>query len=166
LKLNKSLGIKIEIINIVGGGIGIPYRPEQVAVNLEYVGSQIRKVYEELIVPAGLAPIRIAMECGRMITGPYGYLVAKALHKKEIYKNYVGLDACMADLMRPGVYGAYHHITVVGKEQQPHDRMVDVTGSLCENNDNLQLTGLLPKFDIGDLIVIHDSGAHGHRDGL
>jgi diaminopimelate decarboxylase len=165
VEIKQKLGINIEIINL-GGGIGIPYRPEQTQVDLEYVGDKIREVYERIIVPAGLDPLTIAMECGRMITGPYGYLVARALHQKEIYKNYIGLDACMADLMRPGLYGAYHHMTVVGKENQPADHLYDVTGSLCENNDKFAVDRMLPKIDIGDLVVIHDTGAHGHAMGF
>ncbi|UWG98781.1 diaminopimelate decarboxylase [Dehalobacter sp. DCM] len=165
LDVKKMLNINIEIINL-GGGIGIPYRPEQKAVDLEYVGYRIKEVYEEIIIPAGIAPVRVVMECGRMITGPYGYLVTRALHKKETYKNYIGLDACMADLMRPALYGAYHHITVVGKEEQPLDYKYDVTGSLCENNDKFAIDRMLPKIDIGDLIVIHDAGAHGHAMGF
>lgn len=163
--LKRQLNINIELINL-GGGIGIPYRPEQEPVDLEYVGKKIQEVYRKIIVPAGLDPLRIAMECGRVITGPYGYLVAKVLHKKEIYKNYVGLDASMADLMRPGIYGAYHHLTVVGKEKLPLDHLYDVTGSLCENNDKFAVDRMLPKIDIGDTIVIHDSGAHGHAMGF
>ncbi len=165
VNLKRQLDINIEIIDL-GGGIGIPYRPEQEEVKLEYVGEEIRKVYNDIIVPGGLHPLKVAMECGRMITGPYGYLVAKVLHKKEIYKNYVGLDACMADLMRPGIYGAYHHITVSGKENMPSDCKYDVTGSLCENNDKFAVDRMLPKIDIGDLIVIHDTGAHGHAMGF
>jgi diaminopimelate decarboxylase len=119
-----------------------------------------------MIVANGLAPLRILMENGRMITGPYGYLVATVLHKKAIYKNYVGLDACMANLMRPGIYGAYHHLTVLGKENAPLDQVYDVTGSLCENNDKFAIDRLLPQIDIGDIVVIHDTGAHGHAMGF
>lgn len=165
VELKRKLDIDIEIVNL-GGGIGIPYRPEQEQVDLEYVGRKIRQIYEDIIIPGGLDPLRIAMECGRMITGPYGYLVATVLHKKEIYKNYVGLDACMADLMRPGLYGAYHHISVVGKKHWPLDYRYDVTGSLCENNDKFAIDRLLPKIESGDLIVIHDTGAHGHAMGF
>lgn len=164
-EIKKTLGITIEIINL-GGGIGIPYRPEQEPVDLEYVGKRINEVYDEIISQAGLAPIRVVMECGRMISGPYGYLVTRALHKKEIYKNYIGLDACMTDLMRPALYGAYHHITVVGKEHLPLDHQYDVTGSLCENNDKFAIDRMLPKIAIGDLLVIHDAGAHGHAMGF
>ncbi len=165
IELYRTLDIRIELVNF-GGGIGIPYRPEQEAVDLEYIGEGIRKAYEEKIVANGLHPLKLAMECGRMITGPYGYLVATVLHKKEIYKNYVGLDACMANLMRPGMYGAYHHITVVGKEDWPLDHTYDVTGSLCENNDKFAIDRPLPRIDIGDIVVIHDTGAHGHAMGF
>lgn len=161
----QRLDIRIEYVNL-GGGIGIPYRPEEEEVDLAYLGEGIRRSYEEKIVSNGLDPITIAMESGRMIMGPYGYLVAKALHKKEIYKNYVGLDACMANLMRPGLYGAYHHITVLGKEEWPLDHIYDVTGSLCENNDKFAIDRALPRIDIGDIIVIHDAGAHGHAMGF
>ncbi|RJE48430.1 MULTISPECIES: diaminopimelate decarboxylase [unclassified Dehalobacter] len=165
VELKEKLGVRIEIINL-GGGIGIPYRLGQDPVDLEYVGKRIKQVYEQMIVPAGLDPLKVAMECGRMITGPYGYLVARVLHKKEIYKNYIGLDASMSDLMRPGIYGAYHHITVVGKEQMVPDHQYDVTGGLCENNDKFAIDRILPKMNIGDLVVIHDTGAHGHAMGF
>jgi diaminopimelate decarboxylase len=165
IELHRALDIRMELVNF-GGGIGIPYRPEQEVVDLEYIGQGIKKAYEEKIMANGLHPLNLAMECGRMITGPYGYLVATVLHKKEIYKNYVGLDACMANLMRPGMYGAYHHITVVGKEDWPLDHTYDVTGSLCENNDKFAIDRPLPRIDIGDIVVIHDTGAHGHAMGF
>lgn len=165
LEIYQTLGIRIEMIDL-GGGIGIPYRPEQQAVDLDLVGQGIRKAYEEKIVANGLHPVKITMECGRMITGPYGYLVSTALHKKEIYKNYIGLDSCMANLMRPALYGSYHHITVMGKENSPLDHVYDVTGSLCENNDKFAIDRSLPKIDIGDVVVIHDAGAHGHAMGF
>jgi diaminopimelate decarboxylase len=165
VELKKRLNINIEIVNL-GGGIGIPYHPEQEPVDLEYIGAQVQKAYNQIIVPSGLDPLRIVMECGRMITGPYGYLVARVLHRKEIYKNYIGLDASMADLMRPGMYGAYHHLSVVGKDEWPLDHKYDVTGSLCENNDKFAVDRLLPKIEIGDLVVIHDTGAHGHAMGF
>lgn len=165
VELKEKLGIRIEFVNF-GGGIGIPYRPEQEPVKLEYVGEGVRKAYEERIIPHDLHPLKLALECGRVITGPYGYLVARALHKKETYKNYIGLDSCMSDLMRPGIYGAYHHITVVGKEALPNDHVYDVTGSLCENNDKFAVDRELPRIDIGDLFVIHDTGAHGHAMGF
>ena len=162
--IKKELGISLESIDL-GGGIGIPYRPEQVAVDLAALGKNIQKIYAEIMTPAGLTTA-LSTECGRMITGPYGYLVSRVLHKKEIYKNYVGLDACMANLMRPALYGAYHHITVLGKEQSPADHCYDVTGGLCENNDKFAIDRMLPAVDIGDLVVIHDAGAHGHAMGF
>jgi diaminopimelate decarboxylase len=164
LELHREIGIRLEFINL-SGGIGIPYHPDQEAVNLETVGEGIRRLYEEQIGPAGLHPLKIFMECGRMITGPYGCLVATVLHKKAIYRDYVGLDACMAHLMRPGIYGAYHHITVMGKENAPRNRLYDVTGSLCENADKFAINRALPEIEIGDLVVIHDTGAHGHAMG-
>lgn len=165
IEVYEKLGIQIEMIDL-GGGIGIPYRPEQEAVDLDVVSQGVRKAYEEKIVAKGLHPLKITMECGRMITGPYGYLVSTVLHKKEIYKNYVGLDSCMANLMRPALYGSYHHITVVGKENAPLDHVYDVTGSLCENNDKFAIDRSLPRIDIGDIIVMHDAGAHGHAMGF
>ncbi len=165
LEIYQKLGIKVEYINL-GGGIGIPYRPEEEAVDLAYVGEGIRRAYVEKIIPGGLDPLTIAMESGRMIMGPYGFLVTKVRHKKDIYKKYVGVDACMADLMRPGIYGAYHHITVLGKEDYPLDHVYDVTGSLCENNDKFAIDRSLPEIEIGNIIVIHDTGAHGHAMGF
>lgn len=165
VEIHQQVGITIEFVNF-GGGIGIPYKPEQDPVDLDYVGQGIKKVYEEKIIANGLHPLRISMECGRMITGPYGYLVSTVLHKKEIYKNYVGLDACMTNLMRPALYGSYHHITVVGKEALPLDHTYDVTGSLCENNDKFAIDRQLPEIAIGDTVVIHDAGAHGHAMGF
>ena len=165
IELSKELGISFEFVNL-GGGIGIPYKPEQQPVDLDRVGQGIKQAYEAKIVANGLQPLRIAMECGRMITGPYRYLVSTVLHKKAIYKNYVGLDACMANLMRPALYGSYHHITVVGKEHLPCDHVYDVTGSLCENNDKFAIDRALPAIDIGDILVIHDAGAHGFAMGF
>lgn len=165
VEIYQELNVRIEYVNL-GGGIGIPYRPEDEAVDLNIVGDGIRRAYEEKIAANGLGPIKIAMESGRMITGPYGFLVTSVLHKKEIYKNYVGLDASMANLMRPGIYGAYHHITVMGKENWPLDHVYDVTGSLCENNDKFAVDRKLPRIDIGDILVIHDTGAHGHAMGF
>ena len=165
VELKDKLGIALEFVNF-GGGIGIPYKPEQTAVDLEYVGKGIEAKYNEYIIPNGLDPIRIYMECGRVILGPYGYLVTKVLHEKNTYKHYAGLDACMANLMRPALYGSYHHITVMGKENQPCDEKYDVTGSLCENNDKFAIDRMLPKLDIGDTLVIHDAGAHGYAMGF
>lgn len=165
IELAETCDIRLEFVNL-GGGIGIPYRPEEEPVDLEYVSQGIKQLYDEMIVPKGLAPLTICMENGRCITGPYGYLVTKAIHHKHTYKEYVGVDACMANLMRPGMYGAYHHITVVGKENTPADSTVDVVGSLCENNDKFAIDRQLPKVDNGDLLVIHDTGAHGHSMGF
>ncbi len=164
-ELSAELDIEFEFVNI-GGGIGIPYKPEDEAVDLEAVGEGIRKLYEEWIIGKGLKPLDLRMECGRMVTGPYGYLVSRVLHKKNTYKQFVGLDACMVDLMRPAMYGAYHHITVPGKEAAPLDLVCDVTGSLCENNDKFAIDRAIPQVDIGDLVVIHDAGAHGHSMGF
>jgi diaminopimelate decarboxylase len=164
-ELTAALGIKFEFVNI-GGGIGIPYRPEQEPVDLSVVAGGIRQMYEKIIRANGLAPVRVYMECGRCMTGPYGYLVATVLHLKDTYKKYVGLDACMANLMRPALYGAYHHITVVGKESAPCVCKYDVTGSLCENNDKFAIDRMLPEIAVGDIVVIHDAGAHGHAMGF
>jgi diaminopimelate decarboxylase len=164
VELHQALGIRIEFVNL-GGGIGIPYRPEQTAVDLASLGRKIREAYERTITSAGLDPVRITMECGRMITGPYGYLVSRVLHKKATYKDYLGLDACMANLMRPGMYGSYHHITVPGREEGPR-KTYDVTGSLCENNDKFAVDREMADPAIGDLVVIHDTGAHGHAMGF
>ena len=160
-----KLGIKFEFINL-GGGVGIPYRPEDNAVDLEALGEGVHKLYDEILVPAGLTTTAIAYESGRAITGPYGYLVSTVLHQKNTYKNYIGLDSCMANLMRPALYGSYHHIVVVGKENEPCDHVYDVTGSLCENNDKFAIDRKLPKIDIGDRIVMFDTGAHGHAMGF
>ena len=165
VKIKNQLGVSVEFINL-GGGIGIPYRPEQEAVDLQVFGSRVREAYESILTPAGLTDVAICIESGRMMTGPYGYLVSTAIHYKNTYKNYIGLDSCMADLMRPALYGAYHHITVVGKENEPCDNMYDVTGSLCENNDKFAIDRMLPHIEMGDLLVIHDSGAHGYSMGF
>jgi len=165
VELSAELGIKVEFVNI-GGGIGIPYKPEEEAVDLAFVGEGIRKLYEEKIEKAGLAPLDLNMECGRIITGPYGWLVSRVSHLKNTYKQFVGLDSCMTNLMRPALYGAYHHITVPGKETLPRDFVCDVTGSLCENNDKFAIDRALPEMEIGDLVVIHDTGAHGHAMGF
>lgn len=165
IRIHKELGIRIEFVNL-GGGIGIPYRPEEQPVDLIALGSNIEQLYQEMIVPADLHPLRVVLENGRMVTGPHGYLVTECIHHKHIYRDYVGVDASMANLMRPGMYGAYHHITVLGKENAPHDRVVDVVGSLCENNDKFAIERSLPEIARGDLLVIHDSGAHGHAMGF
>ena len=165
VELSAELGIEFEFVNI-GGGIGIPYQPEEDPVDLTVVGEGIRALYEKTMVPAGLGSLDLRMECGRMVTGPYGWLVSQVLHKKSTYKEFVGLDACMVNLMRPAMYGAYHHITVPGKEALPLDTVCDVTGSLCENNDKFAIDRALPAMEIGDFVVIHDAGAHGHAMGF
>ncbi len=164
-EVKEQAGVDIEFVNL-GGGIGIPYEPEDEAVDLEYVSAGIKREYEDIIVKNGLGDVRIVMECGRMVTGPYGYLVTKVLHKKDTYKKFVGLDSCMANLMRPALYGAYHHITVLGKDGEKFDYKCDVTGSLCENNDKFAVDRVLPEPSVGDILVIHDTGAHGHAMGF
>ncbi|MEA3452005.1 MAG: diaminopimelate decarboxylase, partial [Bacteroidota bacterium] len=164
-EISQELELNFEFVNL-GGGIGIPYRPEDKAVDLVKVGSGIRAKYEELILGAGLPNLKIYMECGRMVTGPFGYLVTRALHIKKTYKTYLGVDATMADLMRPALYGAYHHITVLGRQEQGPKVTYDVTGSLCENNDKFAIDRELPAVEIDDYLVIHDAGAHGHAMGF
>ena len=165
VELKDKLGVRIEFVDL-GGGIGIPYKPGQKKVDLEYVARGIRKIYDAKIVPAGLDPLGIYWECGRPITGPYGWLITTAIHEKHIYRDYIGADACMADLMRPGMYGAYHELTVSGKEDAPKDHVYDVVGSLCENCDKFAVQRELPKIDIGDILIIHDAGAHGRAMGF
>lgn len=164
-EISEKIDIHIEFANL-GGGIGIPYRPDQKAVNLDYMSESIRKKYNQYIVSNGLPHLRINFESGRAITGPYGFLVSKVLHLKDTYKKFAGLDACMVNLMRPAMYGAYHHITVVGKETYPAIHKYDVTGSLCENNDKFAIDRELPEIESGDILVIHDAGAHGHAMGF
>ena len=164
-EIHDRLGIDFEFVNI-GGGIGIPYRPDQKAMDLSLVGDGIRKGYEELITGRGLKPLAIFTECGRCITGPYGYLVARVRHIKDTYRLYAGLDACMSNLMRPALYGAYHEIVVPGKEGSGDTTVYDVTGSLCENNDKFAIQRVLPVLERGDLVVICDAGAHGHAMGF
>ncbi len=161
----KKLDIKFEFANL-GGGIGIPYRPGQKPVDLNYVSQGIKQQYKELIEANGLAPLKVFFESGRAITGPFGYVVSEVLHFKETFKKYVGLDACMANLMRPALYGSYHHITVLGKENAPLNETYDVTGSLCENNDKFAINRELPTIEPKDIVVIHDTGAHGHSMGF
>jgi len=164
-EISRELGIRFDFVNI-GGGVGIPYRPEESPVDLDVVSQGIRRRYEEIIEGSGFGPLDLYMECGRFITGPYGYLVARVRHIKKTYENFAGLDACMADLMRPAKYGAYHHITVIGKEDERAEVMYDVTGSLCENNDKFAIDRMLPELRSGDILVIHDAGAHGHAMGF
>ena len=164
-QISSELGIKFEFINL-GGGFGIPYKPEEDPVDIEYVSQGIKEAYEEKITGNGLHPLNIMMESGRMMTGPYGYLVSEVIHLKETYKYYVGLDSCMADLMRPAIYGAYHHISVMGRENSPKNLTCDVIGSLCENSDKFAINRKLPEVEVGDIVVIHDTGAHGHAMGF
>lgn len=164
-EIHRAEGIRFEFVNL-GGGIGIPYRPGQEPVNLKTVSDGIKSAYEKIIAGTPLHPLKLQMECGRVITGPHGFLVSRILHLKKTYKNYAGLDACMANLMRPALYGAYHHITIVGKENEPAEYKYDVTGSLCENNDKFAIDRMLPHIEEGDLVVIHDAGAHGHAMGF
>ena len=157
--------VRIEFTDL-GGGLGIPYRPGQKKVDYNEIAQKIRKLYDEIIVPAGLDPLEICWECGRPITGPYGWLVSTAIHEKHIYREYIALDSRMADLMRPGMYGAYHEVSVSGKENAPKDHVYDVVGSLCENCDKFAVQRPLPEINIGDLVIIHDAGAHGRAMGF
>ena len=164
VELQRETGCQIRYINL-SGGIGIPYRPEQTENDIAVIGEGVRQKFEEILVPAGMGDVQLCSELGRFMMGPYGCLVTRAIHEKHIYKEYIGVDACAADLMRPAIYGAYHHITVAGKENAPCDHKYDVTGSLCENCDKFAVDRMLPKIDMGDLLVIHDTGAHGHAMG-
>jgi diaminopimelate decarboxylase len=164
-EISAAVGIDFEFVNI-GGGIGIPYRPDQKAMDIERVSEGIRKAYEEKIAAGAMKPLKLYMECGRCITGPYGYLVSRVRHIKNTYRLYAGLDACMSNLMRPALYGAYHEIVVPGKENAAMTSVYDVTGSLCENNDKFAIQRVLPVLERGDLVVICDAGAHGHAMGF
>ena len=164
-EISQKLNIRFEFVNL-SGGVGIPYHPDQQRIDLAAMSRGVKEKYEQIIVANGLGPIKIYTECGRYITGPYGYLVSRVLHIKDTYKKFAGLDACMANLMRPALYGAYHHITVVGKEKNPHNILYDVTGSLCENNDKFAIDRALPELTPGDIVVIHDTGAHGYSMGF
>ena len=163
--ISHDTGIKFDFINL-GGGFGIPYKPEQVAIDLDAVSAGIRGAYKKYIEDMGLGPVRVVTECGRAITGPHGFLVSKVRHVSIKYKDYVGLDACMTNLMRPALYGAYHHITVLGKENERKGRVYDVTGSLCENNDKFAVNRPLPTVAPGDVFILHDAGAHGYAMGF
>ncbi len=165
VEAKERTGIRVEFVNL-GGGAGIPYRPEQTALDYGYLARGIRAAYDAIVVPAGLDPLGLHLEWGRIITGPYGWLVTTAVRGKSIYREYVGVDASMADLMRPGMYGAYHHLTVSGKEDAPATETYDVVGSLCENNDKFAVQRQLPRIDVGDLVIIHDAGAHGRAMGF
>lgn len=164
VELNQETGAHIAFINL-SGGVGIPYLPDQQPTDIYEVGRGVQKAFEEILVPAGMGDIAIYTELGRFVLGPFGHLVTTALHEKHTHKEYIGLDACAANLMRPAMYGAYHHITVMGKEDAPLDHVYDVTGGLCENNDKFAIDRKLPKIDIGDLVVLHDTGAHGFAMG-
>lgn len=164
VELKEKTGCHITFINL-SGGVGIPYKPDQEPNDIIAIGEGVRKVYEKILVPAGMGDVSIYSEMGRYMMGPYGCLVTKAIHEKHIYKEYIGVDACAANLMRPAIYGAYHHITVAGKENAPCDHFYDVTGSLCENCDKFAVDRKLPKIDMGDYLIIHDAGAHGHSMG-
>ena len=164
-EIKEKTGVRIEFVDL-GGGIGIPYRPEQKAVDYDYVAKGIKNEYDKILIPANLDPMEIYWECGRPITGPYGWLITTAIHEKHIYREYIAVDSCMADLMRPGMYGAYHEITVSGKENEPKTQIYDVVGSLCENCDKFAVQRSLPKIEMGDHIIIHDAGAHGRAMGF
>ena len=164
-ELKAQLDITPEFINL-GGGFGIPYRPEEESVNYAAIGAGVQRLYNHILRPVGLGDTAIRTESGRAMTGDAGWLVSTVLHRKDTYKHYIGLDSCMANLMRPALYGAYHHITVLGKEYAPADHIYDITGSLCENNDKFAIDRTLPKIDIGDIVIIHDTGAHGSAMGF
>lgn len=165
VEIKEKLGVAVEFINL-GGGLGLAYRPEEADLDVAAVGEGIRREYQRLLQPAGLGQVTLAMESGRLMTGPYGLLVTRAVHTKDTYRHYIGVDACMAHLMRPAIYGAYHHITVLGKQDKPCDHVYDVVGSLCENNDKFAIGRALPEIEVGDLLAIHDSGAHGLAMGF
>ncbi len=163
-QLKEETGANITFINL-SGGIGIPYRPDQEPNDIYEISRGVKKAYDEILVPAGLGDVALYTELGRYMLGPYGHLITQVIHEKHIYKEYIGCDACAANLMRPAMYGAYHHITVLGKEDRPCDHMYDVTGSLCENNDKFAIDRMLPEIQVGDFLVIHDTGAHGFSMG-
>lgn len=164
VRVKQETGIEVDFINL-SGGVGIPYRPEEKPNDIGVIGEGVRREFERILAPAGLGDVSIYTEMGRFMLGPYGCLVTRAIHEKHIYKEYIGVDACAVNLMRPAMYGAYHHITVMGKENAPCDHKYDVVGSLCENNDKFAIDRMLPKIDRGDLLVIHDTGAHGFSMG-
>ncbi len=164
VELKEATGADIRFINL-SGGVGVPYRPEQPANDIAVIGEGVHKKFDEILVPAGMGNVRLCTEMGRFMLAPNGHLVTRAIHEKHTYKEYIGVDACAANLMRPAIYGAYHHITVMGKENAPCDHKYDVVGSLCENCDKFAVDRMLPKIDIGDLLVIHDTGAHGFSMG-
>ena len=164
VELREETGCRVTFINL-SGGVGVPYEPDQEANDIAVIGEGVRRAYEEILVPAGLGDVALYTELGRFMLAPYGHLVTRATHEKHIYKEYIGVDACACDLMRPAMYGAYHHITVMGKENAPCDHKYDVVGSLCENNDKFAVDRMLPRIDRGDFLVIHDARAHGRAMG-
>ncbi|WP_435321682.1 diaminopimelate decarboxylase [Muriventricola aceti] len=164
VELKEETGCHITFINL-SGGVGVPYRPDQPANDIAVIGEGVRRAYEEILVPAGMGDVSLCTELGRFMLAPHGHLVTQVLHEKHTYKDYIGVDACASNLMRPAIYGAYHHITVMGKEDLPCDHKYDITGALCENSDKFAIDRMLPEIDIGDLLVIHDTGAHGHAMG-
>ena len=164
VEIKETVGVKINFINL-SGGVGIPYKPEQTANDIKIIGEGVRKAYEEILVPAGMGDVQMCTEMGRFIMGPYGCLVTKAIHEKHTYKEYIGVDACAANLMRPAIYGAYHHVTVAGKEDAVCDHKYDVVGSLCENCDKFAVDRMLPEIEKGDFLILHDTGAHGFSMG-
>ena len=164
VELKNETGVHITFINL-SGGVGVAYRPDQEGNDIAAIGEGVRRAYEEVLLPAGMGDVAIYTELGRFMLAPYGHLVTRVLHEKHIYKEYIGVDACACNLMRPAMYGSYHHITVMGKENAPCDHKYDVTGGLCENNDKFAIDRMLPKIDRGDLLVIHDTGAHGFSMG-
>lgn len=164
VEIKETTGVKLSFINL-SGGVGVPYTPDKEPNDILTIGEGVHKVYDEVLVPAGMGDVKIFTELGRFMLAPYGHLVVKAIHEKHTYKEYIGVDACAVNLMRPAMYGAYHHITVMGKEEAPCDHVYDITGSLCENNDKFAVDRKLPAIDMGDLLVIHDTGAHGFAMG-
>lgn len=164
VKIKEETGIAIQFVNL-SGGIGVPYRPDEEPMNIFEIGNGVRKAFEEILLPAGLGDLSIYSELGRFMLAPYGALISQVVHEKKIYKHYIGLDACAVNLMRPAMYGAYHHITVLGKETDPETETYDVTGSLCENNDKFAIDRKLPQIELGDYLYIHDTGAHGFSMG-
>ena len=164
VEIKEKTGVKLDFINL-SGGVGIPYTPDKEPNDIMVIGEGVRKVYEEVLVPAGMGDVAIFTELGRFMLAPYGHLVTTAIHEKHTHKEYIGVDACAVNLMRPAMYGAYHHITVLGKENEPCDHKYDVTGSLCENNDKFAIDRMLPEIEIGDVVYIHDTGAHGFSMG-
>ena len=164
VEIKEKTGVKLDFINL-SGGVGVPYTPDKEPNDILAIGEGVRKVYEEILVPAGMGDVALYTELGRFMLAPYGHLITTAIHEKHTHKEYIGVDACAVNLMRPAMYGAYHHITVLGKENEPCDHKYDVTGSLCENNDKFAIDSMLPKIDMGDVLAIHDTGAHGFAMG-